>query len=196
MNPLGHVGLVAGAAYLAQVASARRGTRPGGGAVEKVANVDPVQRRGGWRIDYRLAAVGALLPDFVDKPLAFLVLPFFHHNTRTIGHTAVFGLALLLGAVLLLRFSGRSGLLVLALGSLSHLPFDGMWTSPGTLLWPLLGWSFPWAAETPGLSQIWEYLGAPARLIPDIVGLLAILYILFKARRRGLLRFIRTGTLA
>jgi hypothetical protein len=132
----------------------------------------------------------------VDKPLAFLVIPLFHHNTRTIGHSAVFGLGLLVVGLLLLRFAARSGPLVVALGSLSHLPFDGMWTVPGTLFWPLLGWSFPWAAETPGLSRIWEYLGEPARLIPDIVGLLAILYILFKARRRGLLRFIRTGILA
>ena len=196
MNPLGHVGLVAGAAYLAQVASARWGTARGDSAIEDDANFGTVPQGSGWRIDYRLAALGALLPDLVDKPLAFLVMPFFHQNTRTIGHSAVFTLALFLGALLLLRFAGRSGLLVVALGSLSHLPFDGMWTAPGTLFWPLLGWSFPWAAELPGLSRIWEYLGAPARLIPDIVGLLAILYLLFKAWRQGLVRFIRTGMLS
>ena len=93
-------------------------------------------------IDYRILAVGAMLPDIVDKPLSLIAVPgVLDGVTRNIGHTLLFSLLLLL--VWRLN-SGRklNFLLPLAIGSGLHLLFDGMFTIPSTLLSPFLGWEF------------------------------------------------------
>jgi len=92
-------------------------------------------------IDYRILAVGAMLPDIIDKPLAFILPGVLEGVTRNIGHTLLFSLLL----VVIWRLdSGRkmNFLLPLAIGSALHLLLDGMFTIPSTLLWPFMGWEF------------------------------------------------------
>jgi hypothetical protein len=84
-------------------------------------------------------AVGALLPDLLDKPLGHLVLRW--DAGRLFAHTLLFTLALGLAAWAACRRSPRAGALLgaLAFGSGAHLLLDRMWQEPGVLLWPLLG---------------------------------------------------------
>ena len=81
-------------------------------------------------IAYRFAAVGALVPDLIDKPLAKLGVSGFSYGDaagygdtagHTIGHT----------------------LLVLGLGSITHPLVDPTNSYPGVLFWPLFGTDFP-----------------------------------------------------
>ena len=92
-------------------------------------------------IDYRILAVGAMLPDIIDKPLAFILPGVLEGVGRNIGHTLLFSLLLLvfwrLDSSRKLNF-----LLPLAIGSALHVLFDGMFTIPSTLLWPFMGWEF------------------------------------------------------
>ena len=93
-------------------------------------------------IDYRILAIGAMLPDIIDKPLSLIALPgVLDGVTRNIGHTLLFSLLLLFIRRL---NSGRklNFLLPLAIGSALHLLLDGMFTIPSTLLWPFMGWEF------------------------------------------------------
>ena len=84
-------------------------------------------------------AVGALLPDLVDKPLGHLVLGW--DAGRLFAHTILFTLLLAGGALALLRRAPRTGavLAALAFGSATHLLLDRMWLEPAVLLWPLMG---------------------------------------------------------
>jgi len=98
-------------------------------------------------IDYRFVALGALMPDVIDKPLYRVTSIGSDH---AIGHTLAFSLALIaVGAVLARR--GEMRLFWLGLGSLSHPLVDPVVMYPGTLLWPLLGWGFEPSPGIPGL---------------------------------------------
>jgi membrane-bound metal-dependent hydrolase YbcI (DUF457 family) len=86
-----------------------------------------------------VAAIGAILPDLIDKPLGHILLKGTLDSGRIYAHTLLFlGIALVAG---LLYWRSRSSplLLVLAGGILTHLMLDGMWNMPNTLFWPALG---------------------------------------------------------
>lgn len=52
-----------------------------------------IEEKLGYRIDYRVVFIGALLPDMIDKPLGMILLPL--HNGRVFAHTLLFALMLL-----------------------------------------------------------------------------------------------------
>ncbi len=86
------------------------------------------------KVDYKLLALGALLPDIIDKPLGLIFLPI--HNGRIYAHTLLF---LFILTMLSLKIEK---LQYVALGDALHLLEDRMWMQPTTLFWPLLG-NFP-----------------------------------------------------
>ncbi len=94
--------------------------------------------RSSVRIDYRLVLFGAILPDLIDKPLAFLL----HLDGRLWAHTFVF-----LFGILALSFvpSGRS-LRFVGFGVATHLLLDQIWNEPNVVLYPAYGWTFPAAS--------------------------------------------------
>ena len=139
---LGHLGFTLGAAQAAEAAhhnASRRRGFPGSNFV-----------------DYRLIAVGAMLPDLIDKPLMLLPLPEVLDVSRTFGHSLLLPLLLLVlwwaGPVRMQRAT-----LTLGLASLLHLVLDGVLSTPQTLLWPLLGWEF----ERSGPGEIFTSLLIP-----------------------------------
>ena len=85
------------------------------------------------RFDYRLLAVGAVLPlaDAVTGGVWVL-------------HTLVFSLALMVAVMLTTvgRRPVRTFLLGLPIGTMLHLVFDGAWANAELFWWPLGGWSF------------------------------------------------------
>ncbi len=105
-------------------------------------------------VDLRPVMALAILPDVIDKPLAFLFPRLVHGSTRGFAHTLLAaGLVLALAALLRRRL--RRPLFWWACYS-GHLLLDRMWLTDGPiiLLWPLLGpfpnWS-PFAPKTPHL---------------------------------------------
>ena len=93
-------------------------------------------------IDYRLVALGAMLPLLVD-------LPFGH---RAFGHTLLFAVGLL--AVVMVGTIGRPRLvrrrlLCVPIGVFCGLVLSGAFTNDQLFWWPFLGTTFPHEALLP-----------------------------------------------
>ncbi len=126
------------------------------------------------KVDLRLLAVGAILANLIDKPLALVTsMP-----PRSVGHSLLLPI---LGMAVALVFTrrGRQRRLWMAvvIGLFLHLVLDGMWFEPETLLWPALG---PFAAYDgpvlPDLRDPWAWA-------MEAIGLV---YLLYLARQSGL----------
>ncbi len=150
------------------------------------------------KVDLRFLALGALLPDLIDKPIGTLLFPaVFNSSSQVIGHTLLFSMVLM-AAVLLATRRGRvrRRWMALAVGSLIHLLLDAMWTVQETFFWPAFGWEFP-----PGIPEYWSGLlerlfSAPWRIIQEVAGLGYLVYLYRKARLSDPERrteLIRTG---
>lgn len=90
-----------------------------------------------------LVAFGSQAPDLVDKPLAwtFSILP----TGRSFGHSLIFGTAIVVAVVLLLRRLDLPGEGAFAVGYYAHLAgdsyqavLDGQFHDLNYLLWPVL----------------------------------------------------------
>jgi hypothetical protein len=138
-------------------------------------------------IDPRYLAIGALLPDFIDKPLGMIVFASTISNGRMISHTLLFSLTLFLIGLYLYDKRSDIRVITLATGSFFHLIEDQMWATPQTLFWPLFGWNFPKDQIADGLefllmlfkeSFIPEFSNGyiPAHdFIPEIIGMIVII---------------------
>ena len=141
-------------------------------------------------IDYRLVAVGALLPDIVDAGFGH---PAYAHTLAAP--------ALVLAAVMLFtrRPAGRGGktsrrrprrrLLALPIAMFLHLVLDGVWARPQLLWWPFFGARFPADGLLPPLRLL---------LAEEIIGAWALGWFVWRfrladpERRRA---FLRSGHL-
>lgn len=87
-------------------------------------------------------AFGALLPDFIDKPLGRIILFDIIGSGRIFAHTLLFGFLLVLVGYYLYN-RDKPEFLVISGASFCHLLEDEMWNYPGAFFWPLFGWEFP-----------------------------------------------------
>ena len=123
-----------------------------------------------------LVALGALLPDIIDKPLGYILFGSASMG-RIYAHTLLFLL------VIMALVAYRRNMASLAGGVFAHLCLDQMWSSPVILLWPLLG-GFSLHANLGiigYLESLFAALMNPAVLIPELLGFLYVLYLAFKA---------------
>jgi hypothetical protein len=134
-------------------------------------------------IDYRLVAVGALVPDVVDAPFG---------GTRA-AHTLVAGVVAL-GTVMLLtrrRRQARRRWLAVPIGMLLHLVVDGIWSRTAVFWWPLFGWRL--RGPLPAFDH-----GATLVVLEELAGAAALLWcwrrfgLADRDRRR---RLVTTGRL-
>lgn len=94
-------------------------------------------------INPRYLAIGALLPDLIDKPVGEILLASIFASGRIFGHTLIFSLLLLLISLYLYdRRKDIKGLSITS-GSFLHLFEDLIPSDPDIFLWPLFGWTFP-----------------------------------------------------
>jgi membrane-bound metal-dependent hydrolase YbcI (DUF457 family) len=138
-------------------------------------------------IDYRLVALGSVLPDLVDRVQRRWVrtrhLTPDHH---LVGHTLLFSLGILLPGLFLAARSRDLRLLSVGVASFSHLLADPAVRSPRTLFWPALGFGFPAANPPSPVVTVVTQVGA-ALVVAQVVRAL------WRGRRLG--HFIRTGGL-
>jgi hypothetical protein len=87
-------------------------------------------------------AVGALLPDIIDKPLGRIILVETIGSGRIFAHTLLFGLLLCLAGYYLYS-QGKPALPIIAGASFCHIFEDEIWNNPEVFFWPLLSWEFP-----------------------------------------------------
>lgn len=147
-------------------------------------------------VDYRGAALAALLPDLVDKPLS-LSLMSNSGTSQGLSHTL---LAQALLSMFVARFKPRW--LPYALICNSHLIADQMWKYPRTLTFPFSGrldsWKFM-GSPTAMLSAYAEIATRPAILAVEAVGLILLGWVMHRGRlyrKHALKRLLRTGEVA
>jgi LexA-binding, inner membrane-associated putative hydrolase len=181
MYPVAHIVVATGAARGFERAAhhlirLRRAAAPSGPAR---AILEP-------RFDYRLVALGAWLPDIIDKPLGWWILD-DHAYEHAFAHTLLFVAVLMIPGVML-AFAGDWRLFSLAFGDMMHVFCDPVMRTPETLFWPLFGWSFDntllYAIEVPFDVKMLEPVAAAFAAV-ILLGLLP------RDGLRGLLQFGR-----
>lgn len=149
------------------------------------------------RIDYRVVALGAILPDLIDKPIGRVLFENAFETSRLWGHTLVLWLAVMLGIQLVLRGDTARRWFVLPIAAMVHLVLDGMWSDPITLFWPLFGGGFPpMPTDNYWLEALLRPFEYPWEAVKELVGLALTVYLarsfeLFD--RDNFRRFLRTG---
>lgn len=117
------------------------------------------------------AALGAVLPDLIDKPVGHLLLAESLDSGRLFAHGLLFLMILTVAGIALHRRRESVALLAVAAGVFSHQVLDAMWALPVTWYFPLFGPYEPYEftnyfggailAEVSSLSE-WVFLAASA----------------------------------
>jgi len=162
MFPIGHVGVVVGL-IVSGLLVAKRPDLLG-------------------KVDFRLVAVFAMLPDIIDKPLGHFILGENLNNGRIFTHSLVFLLVFTALCVILFR----KMFWAYALPVLGHQVLDFMWEVPNTWFWPLLGWRFKSYD-----IDVWEHwidalFTDPYVMIGELAGLgiLVTVFVFFRLYRK------------
>ncbi|MCD4740968.1 MAG: metal-dependent hydrolase, partial [Desulfobacteraceae bacterium] len=88
--------------------------------------------------DYRFIALGALLPDLIDKPIGRILFAESVASGYLVGHSLVFVIVIFIVGYALYRQRGNSHIIQVAGASFLHLVEDQMWNRPDRVLWPAL----------------------------------------------------------
>ncbi len=132
-----------------------------------------------FNLDYRLVAVGSMLPDIIDKPLSY-VLSETAVSGRIYAHSLLFLLLMLIIAVFSWRIHEKIGFLLVAGGVFVHEILDSMWLYPKTILWPLYGLSFHGGNPKAWVHFWWtELFHNPYVYVPEAVGCIIIIVFFF-----------------
>jgi hypothetical protein len=149
------------------------------------------------RIDFRVVAISAMLPDIVDKIIGMLILGDEVANGRIFTHSFITMTILAIGIINLSRIK-FSRILIPALyifPAFLHLVLDFLWEEPEILLWPLLGTGFRRAGVEFG--DFFEILlNNPVVWMGEIIGSVIILIIFIKFRlyrKENLARLFKKG---
>jgi len=188
MRSLPHITIACGAIW---AGSRLLGTRRRDLAlINGVGRADSVKNSmlgGLGQMDYRLVAMGSLLPDLVDRvQRVALRIRRSSPDQHFLGHTLILNLPLLFAGIYVLRRHGDAKLLSVSGAAMTHLLVDPVIRSPATLLWPLFGLEFPAAR---GLSSRLTALTQVAAATAVVMVVLAL------QRRNRLGEFIRSGRL-
>jgi hypothetical protein len=84
-------------------------------------------------------AVGAILPDLIDKPLGYFLFPVTNGYGRIYSHTILVAILVLAVGLAIWKIKKDPGLMGLGVGILSHQILDLMWREPANWYYPLLG---------------------------------------------------------
>lgn len=182
----GHAGITLGAGWLSKSAALPGG--PGSRALRRLTGAFTE------RLDLRWLLLGSMLPDIMDKPLMLLFRDSPVGTGRTVAHTLLFVVVLLL-AGLMTRTNTRAVFLTLCGASLGHLLLDSMWTMPHTLFWPALGWGFQQIDPRPFIPHLVNGLMTnPAVYIPEALGgVISLAFALHLVKSRHIRRFLLEG---
>jgi hypothetical protein len=122
-------------------------------------------------VDYRWIALGALLPDLIDKPLIWSGLGGSATGGHHVGHALLTPGVLLLAGAAAARYR-RYELLLLGFGALTHTLFDAATHVPRSILWPFV---------TLPVSKTW--LLGPTNIAGELLGSIALLYVIARLHK-------------
>jgi hypothetical protein len=126
-------------------------------------------------IDYRLVALGSLLPDMVDRAIRAASRRTWRRDQHLLGHTLLLNAPVVVAGIGLARRRRDARILGVGAAAMTHLLVDPVIRSPHTLLWPLFGLAFP---ESRGLNR-------PLTILTQLTAGAVVLATLFTLQRRG-----------
>lgn len=189
MYLLGHLGVAAGAIFIAQKIVEKKNppqNTPGkissqGKKSTLISNVKS--------LDFRILFAGVLFPDVIDKPIGFL----FFDTTRIFGHSISFHMIIFLLGMVLFRKS-RWSMLTFVSGSLIHLVEDQMWKQGRVLFWPFLGFDFLPTAQRGVSERFSDLVSQNYILIPEIIGGIVLILLAWRiTSQKSWGDFLNTG---
>lgn len=149
------------------------------------------------KIDYRVVFLGSVLPDIIDKPIAFFILDSSKVSDRLFGHTLIFSIILIILGYIYSTVNCNKNILILGVCSLIHLILDSMWLFPRTLFYPLYGINFPFRLKMSQLPIYFTKLySRPFLFISEIIGGAILIYYFIALRKHTrIYEFIKKGKL-
>lgn len=149
------------------------------------------------KIDFRIIAVSAMLPDIVDKIIGMWILGEEVSNGRIFTHSlitvTIFSLAFL--NISKIKFSKITIPTLYVFPVFLHLVLDGLWELPGTLFWPLMGTRFPRVDVEFG-DYFELLLSSPVAWMGELIGIMIIFVLFIRYRvylRENLVLFLKKG---
>ena len=135
------------------------------------------------KIDFRIFAVSAMFPDIVDKIVGMLILGEEVSNGRIFTHSIVILTILSVSAINYskIKLAGLFIPLLYIFPAYLHLLLDRLWEEPATLIWPLLGTSFPKISVEFG-DYFNILISNPYVYISEIIGLAIIITIVIRTK--------------
>ncbi|AKN29780.1 hydrolase [Clostridium carboxidivorans P7] len=163
---------------------------------ENIVPVEKVNENESY-IDYRLVAIGSILPDIIDKPIGAYFFRSTFHNSRIFAHSLVFSMFLIILGSYYFKRSKNNGFITLGVCSLIHQILDSMWLYPGILFWPAYGLKFPTRPEGNWLAMnIANLLRNPAVYMPEIIGAIIVgYYFIMLVKNKRVKEFLKSGRL-
>ncbi len=145
-----------------------------------------------YKLDFRLIAIFAILPDIIDKSIGHLIFYDTLNNGRLFCHTLIF---LVIFCFIFYLIIGTYWW-IYSFPIITHQLFDRMWEAPNTWLWP--GYGFEFKSFD---INVWEHwysalISNPYIISTEILGVIVLLFlfIYFKLYvRNHFICFIKTG---
>ncbi|MCQ1535221.1 metal-dependent hydrolase [Methanosarcina sp. KYL-1] len=106
------------------------------------------------RFAYFYIALGALLPDLLDKPIGRVIFAESIANGRLLGHTLAFCFFIALLGYYQYGKSKDIRVFLVSGACFLHLLEDRMWATPHVFFWPVFGWEFPVGSYT---GNVFDY---------------------------------------
>lgn len=143
-------------------------------------------------IDYRIVALGSILPDIIDKPLVQIVYGLKNHEGHLIAHSFIFSTLLIALGVIILFKNKNKNVLLLGICSLIHQLFDKAILLPNIFLLPNVNSNniiflrrlefvhnitLPIYTRFPYLRDTITYFEKPYVFISEVIGFIIILYL-------------------
>jgi membrane-bound metal-dependent hydrolase YbcI (DUF457 family) len=134
-------------------------------------------------MDLRVLAVGAVLPDLIDKPIGSILFTDYYGTGRIYAHTLAFAAIVLFGVMALTSrgSAARKRWMALPIGVFFHLLLD-MPVDAETLWWPVLGLEFPSFAEGALVDLVAYLLKSPWVVLQELIGATYLVWLYRKAQ--------------
>ena len=144
------------------------------------------------KLDFRVIAVFAILPDILDKTIGHLIFQDSLNNGRLFSHSLVFLILFTLIFYFIVRVHWWAYVFPIA----THQIFDLLWWSPKAWYWPAYGWGFDRLHRDVWAHWLDALINDPYIKITEVAGLLAIVIIFMyfqMYKRENFTNMIRTG---
>lgn len=130
-------------------------------------------------MDLRWVALGSLLPDLIDKPLASVLFNDTFDTHRIVSHALITPVVALFAVLALTKrgSTARRAAIAVVIGAMFHLVLDAAWIDPEAFLWPFFGLGFPPVADSAIIPLLSRMIRSPMVWLGEGLGAAYLVYL-------------------